>query len=363
MKLARSISDLLLPLFVLLSPLNCCESKNEAKINDEIPVEIERLSERVLILSDVPPNGNVTAISTSKGIIVIDTGVSWSFGYGFRRIIEREFKRTDFAYVINTHADRDHTFGNQAFEDVTIIGHENCLKALHEMKKTWDVKKNEYVSLHKERAERRLRELKAMVADSDQADIKRRQVATNELIASNLTEGQEIILPKITFRDRITLRSGDIVLHLYHLGEGHSNCDILIHVPQERLVVAGDAFIRTMLICYMKQDKFDVERYYEILNAVLNGGTPVRYVTCGHGSPMSGKELLARRDYLGSLLESIRQGYAEGLDLETASRRLPLDGYSNLTRLIGRTPAELESEHSGLIEKFWSMLQSSNSSE
>ncbi len=363
MKLMKSISSLLLPILVLLSPLNCRETINEAKIIDEIPIGIERLSERVLILNDVPPNGTVTAISTSKGIIVIDTGVSWSFGYGLRRIIERELKRTDFAYVVNTHADRDHTFGNQAFGDVTIIGHENCLRALRELKMAWDVKRDEYVSLHKERAAQGLRELKGMDTDPDRAAVKRRQVAANDRIASDLAEGQEIVLPSRTFDDRMALHSGDITLYLYYLGEGHSDSDILIHVPQENLIVAGDAFIKSMLICFMKQDRFDMARYSEILNTVLNGNAPVKYVICGHGSFMTGEELISRREYLDSLLEGIRQGRAEGLDFETVRRRLALDGYSDLTRLIGKAPVELEEEHAAIIQKYWSMLQSSNPSE
>lgn len=359
----NSISGLLLSLFVLLSPLNCGGNGNEAKINDDIPVGIERLSKRALVLTDVPPSCNVTAIASSEGIIVIDTGVARSFGEGFRRIIEREFKRNDFAYVINTHADRDHTFGNQMFGDVTIIGHKNCRQALGELKMAWDVKKNEYVSLHKDRAERSLRELKEISADSDQADVLRRQIATNNFIASDLANGQEIILPNKIFEDSLTLRSGDITLSLYYLGEGHSNCDVLVHVPQESLIVVGDAFIRTMLICYMKQDKFDMARYSKILNKVLNDGTHVKYVVCGHGSFMTGEELCARRDYLDGLLEDIGQGHLESLDFETVRKGLSLDGFYNLARIIGRTPVELEDEHAALIEKYWSMLQSSSPSE
>ncbi len=361
--MTKNISSLLLSLSVLLSALNSCAADSEAKINDEIPVGIERLSESVLVLTDVPPNGNVTAISTSRGIVVIDTGVSRSFGHGFRRIIERELKRSDFAYVINTHADRDHTFGNQAFRDATIVGHENCYLALDELKKTWDVEKKEYVSLHRERAARGRGKLKEMTSDSDQAGAERRRIAANELIASDLSSGQEIIFPDITFDDEMTLRSGDMSLRLYYLGEGHSNSDILVHVPQESLVVAGDAFIRNMLVCYAKCDKFDMARYFEILNTVLDAGDKVVYVTSGHGSSMTGKELLARRDYLGGLMEAIKRGYAEGLDLETVKRRLPLRDHSGLIDLIGRTPTGLENEHTGLIEKYWSVLQGASAGE
>jgi glyoxylase-like metal-dependent hydrolase (beta-lactamase superfamily II) len=352
----KKIFCLLFSLFVSLFLLYSQHIKSEVTINKEIPVEVKRLSERVLVLTDVSPNGVVTAISMDKGIIIIDTGVSWSFGKGFRRIVEHEFKRNDFIYVINTHADRDHTFGNQAFKDAIIVGHENCYKSLQRLKMEWDAKKNEYVSLHKSRAEKNIQEFKETIFNSDQVSRKRRLVATNKLIASNLSEGQEIILPTLTFNDQMTLHSGNITLHLYYLGEGHSDCDILIYVPQENLIVVGDALIKSMLICYMKQDKFDMSRYSEILNAVLNDSAQIQYAVCGHGSIMTFDELLARRDYLNDLLKGIKQGYVNGMDLELISKRFPLNNYSYLTRFINKSSIELKDQHTGIIEKYWSML-------
>lgn len=353
----KKMSVLLFPLLVPHVLLHSQEIKNEVRINNDILVNVKRLSKRVLVLNDVPPNGTVTAISTDKGNIIIDTGVSWSFGKSFRKIIEDEFKRADFAYVINTHADRDHTFGNQAFNDAAITGHNNCRRALQKLKIDWHVKKDEYITLHRTRADKNIQELKEMVLDFQQTRERRRLAAANNLIVSDLSEGQEIIPPAITFNDRMTLYCGDITLHMYYLGEGHSDCDILIHVPQESLIVAGDAFIKSMLICYMKQDKFDMARYSETLNAVLSGGRQTKYIVCGHGSPMTYDELLARRGYLDSLLEGINAGYSQKLDLDEVIKRLPLDSYSNLTGLIGKTSSELSEQHAEIIEKYWSLLQ------
>lgn len=353
---AKRIFCLLISLLVLQFLLNSQHAESVVTINKEIPVEAMRLSERVLVLTDVVPNGVVTAIATTKGIIVIDTGVSWSFGKEFRRIAEHEFKRSDFMYVINTHADRDHTFGNQAFKDAAIVGHENCRKSLQSLQMEWDKRKDEYVALHRGRAEKNIQELKETILDPDQARRNRQSVAINNLIVSDLSEGQEIIPPIITFLDQMTLYSDDITFHLYYLGEGHSDCDILIHVPQESLIVAGDAFMKSMLIGYMKQDRFDMARYSEILNIVLNNKERIKYAVCGHGPFITFDELLARRDYLNSLFGCIRQAYSDGANLETVIQRLPLENYSYLTRLIGKTSAELNDEHKTIIEKYWSRL-------
>ena len=134
------------------------------------------------------------------------------------------------------------------------------------------------------------------------------------------------------------------------MGEGHSDGDVLIHLPEDRLVVAGDAFIKSMLIGYMKQKQFDMARYSEVLNAVLDDRARIENVVCGHGPLMTHDDLLVRRDYLDSLLEDIRQAYSEGTDLETVIQRLPLENYSYLTRLIGKASAELYDEHKTIIE-------------
>jgi len=345
-------------LFVFCVFINCFQSniQNELRINEEIPVEVMRLSKKVLVLTDVSPNGVVTAISTNKGIVVIDTGVSWSFGKGFREIIEHEFKRKEIIYVINTHADRDHTFGNQAFEEALIVGQKNCLISLENLKKEWNITKEEYISLHKGRAERSKKELKGIGARSDHADVIRKSIAANNLIASDLSEGQEIILPQITFTDQMTIYCGEITLYLYYLGEGHSDCDILIHVPQENLIVVGDAFIKSMLICYMKQDRFDMERYLHILNTVLKDKNQIINIVCGHGPMMTCEELLARRNYFESLLKGIKESYARDLNIEMVIQRLPLDNYSYLTRLIGKNSAELADQHIQIIGKYWKFL-------
>jgi glyoxylase-like metal-dependent hydrolase (beta-lactamase superfamily II) len=92
---------------------------------DDIVVTTQRLSDRVLVLSETLMGNNVVAINAEKGIVVIDNTGLPSTAAKMRRMIEETFKRTDFAYMINTHYHWDHSFGNQVFADAIIIGHEN----------------------------------------------------------------------------------------------------------------------------------------------------------------------------------------------------------------------------------------------
>ncbi|NOR11655.1 MAG: hypothetical protein GQ545_00180, partial [Candidatus Aminicenantes bacterium] len=70
---------------------------------DEITVEFDRVSERVLVVkSGKVYTDQVIALASKKGIVMIDTGKSPTLTEKYREVIEREFGRNDFAYVINT---------------------------------------------------------------------------------------------------------------------------------------------------------------------------------------------------------------------------------------------------------------------
>ncbi|MFC1726618.1 MBL fold metallo-hydrolase, partial [candidate division KSB1 bacterium] len=74
----------------------------------------------------------VAAVNTEKGIVIIDSGMSPSLSAKYRLIIEKEFGRSDFKYVINTHHDDDHINGNQVFTEAEIIAHQNAAKRMIE---------------------------------------------------------------------------------------------------------------------------------------------------------------------------------------------------------------------------------------
>src|SRR5262249_2142530 len=52
--------------------------------------------------------------------------------------------------------------------------------------------------------------------------------------------GAEIVLPTITLDDQMTLRSGNRTIEILYLGRGHTSGDIVVNLPQERVVIAGD---------------------------------------------------------------------------------------------------------------------------
>ena len=61
---------------------------------DEVPIEYERLTDRVLLVKcGKVYTDQVIAIAAQKGIVVIDTGKAPSLAAEYRKVIEREFGR------------------------------------------------------------------------------------------------------------------------------------------------------------------------------------------------------------------------------------------------------------------------------
>ena len=58
------------------------------------------------------------------------------------------------------------------------------------------------------------------------------------IMAETLDEG----LPNITMTDYLRIYVGDMPVDLHYLGRGHTDGDIVIHLPEERILVMGDLF-------------------------------------------------------------------------------------------------------------------------
>lgn len=69
----------------------------------ELGLEIVRLSPRVVVAYGGPWDNGIVAIATRKGIVVVDAPFSRRVGAAFREAIQTELKRSDFAFLVDTH--------------------------------------------------------------------------------------------------------------------------------------------------------------------------------------------------------------------------------------------------------------------
>jgi glyoxylase-like metal-dependent hydrolase (beta-lactamase superfamily II) len=337
-------------IFVFFSLLQAAEIP---QAEEEIPIEVVRLSERVLVLKEDVMGNNVTAIASKKGLIVVDNSGFPSTARKMRGIIEREFKRADFAFVINTHWHWDHAWGNQIFPEAAIIGHADC-PAMMERDK-------EYAAIRVQNMRQRLGEQKAKLGQADpnseEADRIRRSIKQMERDIKDHSEGFVITPPQVTFNDRMTWDLGDLTLKMYFFGRAHSGADIFIHIPEEGILLTGDIFIdRRWLPLFAGEPELDVPKWIEVLHAVLDGEDKLSRVIPGHLDLWTPEKLDLWRDYIVDLWSGLQKAKAEGLAFEGAAARLPLGEKYYYLKENGHSDARIQEFHRGNLEAFWSQL-------
>lgn len=325
-----------------------------AQESDEIPFSVHRLSERVLILTEDSPMENIiVTLASKKGLVVVDVTGSPYTADLMRKIIEKEFGRDDFAYIIDTHHHWDHAWGNQAFADAIIVGHERCVEVL----RSDAVRIPPTLPRRKENLDNLKTRLSGLDPNSEEADALRNQLAFQTRIYKGLSDGFLATPPAVTFNDRLTLDLGDLTLKLFFFGRAHSGSDILIQVPEEELLLTGDLFLDIgWLPLFAGMDELDIPRWTEVLSIVLDGDNKVTHVIPGHRKVWTRQKFDMWRDYIVDLWDGVNEAKAEGLKFEEVLVRFPLDKKFDYLKELGHTDDALKRYQSRNVEAFWRQL-------
>jgi glyoxylase-like metal-dependent hydrolase (beta-lactamase superfamily II) len=324
-----------------------------AVADDEIPIRVNRLNEKAIVLSTGETDvwANVAAFAAEKGIVVVDTSAFPAGGAEIRKRIEKELGRRDIAWVVNTHDHFDHTLGNQAFSDTVIVGHERCARAV----RGFAAGLSGFVENRRQRIALRQAELESGGSGSGEARRKREFITHTERMLSELESDFVPTPPEVTFNDRLTLHLGDMTLNLIYYGEAHAEGDLLVHVPELRLLLVGDLFSKGWLPG-IEERRTGVSGWLEVLNPLLDGEGAVERVVPGHGEIMTAAELRAQRDYLRDLRDGVAAAFEEGLSLADARERLAFEnGFKHLENL--RHTWEGEDFHEANVGAIWRSLQ------
>jgi glyoxylase-like metal-dependent hydrolase (beta-lactamase superfamily II) len=318
--------------------------------DDDVIVNFDRVSERVLVVKTGKVyTDQVIALATKKGIVVIDTGKSPTLTEKYRQVIEREFGRSDFAYVINTHFHFDHTSGNQIFPESVIISHESSPERMRQ----FDRARPNFVVQRRAAIEQWQNQLNALEPDSEGAQRFRDLIGTAKIMCDDLENNYVLTLPTLTFNDRLTLDMDDLTFNLIYFGEGrHTGDDIIIHCPEERLLFTGDLFYKdTMLIAFSSE--FDAPRWMSVINEVLEDEDAIDWVYDCHNGRMSREFIRLWRDYLAELWNDLSAMKDEGLDLAAAQEKFSYEKKYSFISKSGIDPEQLKNEHQNNVKYVW----------
>lgn len=251
----------------------------------EIPYTVMRLSSRVIVLDCL--NVNVTALATDSGVVVIDTNRSPGVMRQLRRVIEREFGRQDFVYVVNTHGDPDHASGNPAFPSVPLVMQRGQASYVGHAKAA---RLRSARNFHSRLDDARAR-YESVSGDSVESEALRGKLSELELMEPELRDGELVAQRAIPFGDSLTLNLGDLNVELHFFGEAHTTHDTIVYVPEERLLLSGDLICSPRSPCFSIDAMTDVPRLVGGLEGILQRKTGLDRVVPGHGRVLSRSEL------------------------------------------------------------------------
>ena len=183
--------------------------------------------------------GNSTILVNERDAIVIDDHVSPAAAW----VLIEELKAiTDkpVTTVINTHFHFDHAHGNQIFgPEVQIIGHEFTRRALLDD----PVSKPLYQSFYNFKTlEGQIETLKKRIADEKDPAARAKLQTQLTSTENNYASQKELrpTPPNVTLTTQMTLHRGNREIQIRHLGRGHTAGDVVVYLPNEKVVITGD---------------------------------------------------------------------------------------------------------------------------
>ncbi|UCF21483.1 MAG: MBL fold metallo-hydrolase, partial [Gemmatimonadota bacterium] len=285
-----------------------------AQPQDQLKVNNKRLSDRVLVTwaCDYFQGTNMATVVTQEGLVIIDTGLSPSTVRRQRQLLERELGRSDFRYLINTHMHNDHAFANEAFPEATVVGHGDAVAALQRE-----------IDLLPELIERLLSSgerygewAAATSPDSAEGMHAREGVAAFRVGIADLEAGIEPRFPTMTIGDRHTLNMGDVRLELFDFTGFHSDSDILILLPEERMLFTGDVFWGGNLPLLSEMTAAEFQRLMDNWKTILETAPDLETIVPGHSDvPLTVDGFREMYEYLSRLWADVRSARDEGMPL------------------------------------------------
>jgi cyclase len=156
-----------------------------------------------------------------------------------------------------------------------------------------------------------------------------------------------VILPTVTFHDRMSVFYGDTQVDIVWPGRAHTSGDALIRIPKAKIVFLGD--IGFFGVTPLNGSGF-IADWIKVCDSLLQDPDAVTLVP-GHG-PVGGKsDLKDMRDYLALLLREGRRSYDAGVSPGRAAAQLDLGKYASWTDpdRVATNMARLYSELKGTI--------------
>jgi cyclase len=205
--------------------------------------------------------------------------------------------------LLNTHANPDHTYGNQLVEGARILSSQACLEEMREQ-------------MDPSRRGNLRRDWKKM-GDAG--------AFFNEVMFSRFSsEPVSLTLPTESFSGELSIFVGEKEIRLIEVGPAHTRGDVIAYVPADKTVFTGDMiFVGGHPIVW----EGPFENWIKTCDMMLSWD--IETVVPGHGPVTDKSGIRAVRDYLILVRREARARYDAGMDYVEAARDIELAPFAD----------------------------------
>jgi cyclase len=296
--------------------MDCCG--HEGPASGDARFDVKKVADGVHVAVAAPAykvNSNTAIIETDAGVMVVDTHSKPSAA---RVIVARLAAITPkpVRYVINTHFHWDHWQGNEvypaAYPQAEIVTNQITREAML----TKGLKR---IQDHVRQVPAEIARLEAELAAAPTSERRAELAVDLRLARSYLAEVTALrpALPTIAFEGTMKLYRRDREIQLLHLGRAHTAGDVFVYLPNEKVVITGDALIGWTP--YMGDGYPD--EWVGTLDRLA--GLDFRHLIMGHGDVAGRDWLDTFRGYVHDLVEAVRGEAMSGATLEEVKERVP----------------------------------------
>ncbi len=226
---------------------------------------------------------NAYAVKTKEGWVVIDSLSTPELAKEFISLLKKEYNKP-IKYLVITHYHLDHYFGASEFkkEKAIILAHKN-LNNLYE---------EGYLDTYLE-------------------NIKK--------IFGDIFKNVRLVKPNITVKDRYSFSLGDKKFIVLSMTPAHTNTDIVVYLPEEKVLFAGDLVYKNR-IPFVGDTFSNSKNWLKVLSQMKN--MDINIILAGHNEPLDKSAIYFTYRYISFLREEILKMKDEDIEYDKIKEKL-----------------------------------------
>lgn len=266
---------------------------------------------------------NCPVVINDEDVLIADSNITPAAAWALQEEL-KEITDKPVRHVVLTHFHFDHAHGSQIYgPEVDIIGHEYT----HEMIANGQSIEGRTFTTMMAGLPDELDDLRRRIADAPD-DAGRGELEHELSVRQNFQAATAAVIPvppKTTLSERMTSHHGGREFRFIYLGRGHTGGDLLVHIPDEGVLITGDLLLEGLP--YMG------DGYFSEWPATLERIKALDFEVAlpGHGLPFSDRSRIdSLQRYLEDFGGQVTDLFTRGVAAEEAAERIDMRAHARL---------------------------------